>query len=145
MADILHRVTIKARPAKVYAAFTQRKGLAGWWTEDVRGESKVGAVLRFRFGPGRGPDMRVVALRPNRLVKWQCLANGHGDEWINTELTFELEADKQATIVRFSQRRWAVESDFLRYCSQKWATYLLSLKSLVESGAGMPWPNDFEI
>jgi hypothetical protein len=79
--------------------------------------------------------MQVVALKPNRLVKWRCLANTYGDEWINTGFTFDLEADGLATILRFSQRRWAEESDFLRYCSQKWAaTYLLSFKGLVETG-----------
>jgi uncharacterized protein YndB with AHSA1/START domain len=145
MTAILHKIMVKAPPAKAYAALATRKGLAGWWTEDVKGQARVGAVLRFRFGPGRGPDMRVVALKPNRLVRWQCLANSFGDEWINTEISFELETERQSTILRFSQRRWAEESDFLRFCSLKWATYLLGLKSLLEGGSGTPWPRDVEI
>jgi len=48
------------------------------------------------------------------------------------------------TIVRFSHRRWLMESDFLRFCSLKWATFLLSLKHSVEAGRGEPWPRDVE-
>jgi hypothetical protein len=31
------------------------------------------------------------------------------------------------------------------HCSTKWATFLLSLKSLVETGRGAPAPNDVRI
>jgi hypothetical protein len=48
------------------------------------------------------------------------------------------------TIVRFSHRRWMQESDFLRFCSLKWATFLLSLKSLLETGQGAPAPHDID-
>jgi uncharacterized protein YndB with AHSA1/START domain len=36
-------------------------------------------------------------------------------------------------------------SDFFRYCSEKWAVYLVSLKSFVETGRGSPWPHDIPI
>jgi hypothetical protein len=35
--------------------------------------------------------------------------------------------------------------EFMRYSRTKWATYLLSLKSLVEKGKGKPYPNDMDI
>ena len=47
-------------------------------------------------------------------------------------------------MVRFSHRRWMKESDFMRSCSLKWATFLLSLKSFVERGTGAPSPDDIE-
>jgi len=38
MVDILHRVgTQTPSPEKVYDALTTVEGLAGWWTEDVKG------------------------------------------------------------------------------------------------------------
>ena len=88
--------------------------------------------------------MEIVALVPDRMVHWRCRANTWSDEWINTELTFEIESRGEKTTVSFSHRRWLKESDFMRHCSQKWATFLLSLKGLVEQGKGAPAPDDME-
>ena len=144
MAEILHMVSIKGTPAQVYAALTEREGLAGWWTRDCEAQATVGSVAKFRFGKGGGPDMEIVALLPNKFVHWHCRANTWSEEWINTELTFEIEPQGAKTMVRFSHRRWMKESDFMRSCSLKWATFLLSLKSFVERGKGAPSPDDIE-
>ena len=85
-----------------------------------------------------------MALTTNKFVHWRCLANTWGDEWVNTELTFEIEPQGDKTMVRFSHRRWMKESDFLRSCSLKWGTFLMSLKSFVERGKGAPSPHDIE-
>ena len=42
MVDILHRVGATVSPAEVYAALTTTDGLAGWWTEDTKGEGDAG-------------------------------------------------------------------------------------------------------
>jgi hypothetical protein len=56
--DILHKVGIKSSSLDdAYKALTTREGLSGWWTNDTRGEGKVGGVLQFRFGAG-GIDMK---------------------------------------------------------------------------------------
>jgi uncharacterized protein YndB with AHSA1/START domain len=145
VADILHAVSIRGTPQQAYAALTEQSGLAGWWTKDTEAQAKVGSVAKFRFGKGGGPDMEIVALVPDRLVHWRCCSNTWSDEWVNTELTFEIEPRGEKTTVKFSHRRWMQESDFMRHCSQKWATFLLSLKSLVEQGKGAPAPDDMEI
>ena len=56
MVDILHKVGVKSSPDDVYEALTTRDGLAGWWTEDTKGQTDVGGVLEFRFEQG-GFDM----------------------------------------------------------------------------------------
>jgi hypothetical protein len=35
--------------------------------------------------------------------------------------------------------------DFYAHCSMKWATFMLSLKDLLEKGKGRPSPNDLHI
>jgi uncharacterized protein YndB with AHSA1/START domain len=147
MADILHKITIAAPPEKVYAALTEQQGLAGWWTENVSIEPIIGAIGEFRFDDATGPDMEILALQAGKLVHWRCVAKvaSPDDEWIGTEIFFALERDGKGTVLRFSHRRWLEASDFLRYCSLKWATFLLSLKSLLETGRGMPWPRDVRI
>jgi uncharacterized protein YndB with AHSA1/START domain len=142
MADILHRVGVKAPAKKVYTALTQQSGLAGWWTKNTTAEGKVGAILQFRFAGG-GPDMKLKALSRNKRVKWECV--GGPAEWLGTELTFDLKREGNLTIVLFSHRGWKKPTEFFRHCSCKWAYFLLSLKSLVEDGKGTPYPRDRSI
>jgi hypothetical protein len=33
----------------------------------------------------------------------------------------------------------------MHHCSTKWATFLMSIKSLVEAGKGAPYPDDVHI
>src|SRR5580765_3201602 len=121
MADILHLVNIAASPDKVFAALTEQRGLAGWWTEDVKAEPRVGSVAQFRFGDNGGSDMAIVALEPHPLLRWRRVGHLSGEEWIGTELFFELVPGKKCTVLRFSHRRWLEATDFLRFCSVRWA------------------------
>ncbi|HLG98645.1 MAG TPA: SRPBCC domain-containing protein [Bryobacteraceae bacterium] len=143
MPDILHRVGIAASPDKVFAALTEQSGLSGWWTTNVKASPKVGAVNEFRFDAAGFNDMKVEELVPGKRVRWQCV-NG-APEWIGTEVVFDLRQEKGATILLFAQRNWRQPVEFMHYCSTKWATYLLSLKSLCESGKGTPYPDDIDI
>jgi hypothetical protein len=44
--------------------------------------------------------------------------------------------------VLFSHEGWREPNKFMHHCSTKWATFLLSLKDLVEKGEGRPEPMD---
>jgi len=143
MADILHRVAIKAPAAKVFWALSEEEGLGGWWTRNVQASSIVGAVNRFRFDDRGFNDMRVVELLPGKRVKWECVDGAA--EWIRTILTFDLREQDGATMVLFAQRGWKEQVEFMHYCSTKWGVYLLSLKSLCETGRGAPYPDDVDI
>src|SRR5580658_3404090 len=88
MPDILHKVGIKSSsPEDVYAALANVEGLSDWWTSDTRGESKVGGVLKFRFGNG-GFDMKVLELKPGERVLWQVVDGS--EEWLGTKVSFDL-------------------------------------------------------
>ena len=50
MADIRHRVGIAAPAERVYQTLATTDGLSGWWTRDVRGDSRMGGKLEFYFG-----------------------------------------------------------------------------------------------
>ena len=45
----------------------------------------------------------------------------------------------------FKHQGWKEPVEFMHHCSTKWAIYLMSLKSLVETGKGAPDPNDVKI
>ena len=142
MPDILHRVGIKSSLDQVYKALATREGLAAWWTNNTQGESKVGGVLQFRFDAG-GFDMKVLELHPAKRVLWQVV-DGPAD-WIGTKVSFELKQAGDHAIVLFKHQDWKESVEFMHHCSTKWAIYLMSLKSLVETGKGTPNPNDTHI
>jgi uncharacterized protein YndB with AHSA1/START domain len=143
MPDILHRVGINATADRVFAALTEQSGLAGWWTRDVKASQVVGAVNEFRFEDKGFNDMKIVELSPGQRVRWQCV-NG-AKEWIGTEVTFDLREDAGVTVVLFAHRGWREPVEFMHFCSTKWATFLLGLKSLCETGRGAPHPADVDI
>jgi len=145
--EILHRVGIKSSLDAVYQALASREGLAGWWTNNTQGESKVGGMLSFRFEAGGveigGMDMKVLELQPAQQVLWQVL-DGPA-EWIGTRISWELKQDGDYCIVLFKHQGWKEPVEFMHHCSTKWAIFLMSLKSLVETGKGAPNPNDIKI
>jgi uncharacterized protein YndB with AHSA1/START domain len=142
MVDILHKVGILSSPDDVYAALTTVEGLAGWWTDETRGDGTADGVLEFRFAPG-GFDMLVVELAPARHVLWRVVDGP--EEWIGTTISWDLRQDGDYTTVLFKHQGWREPVEFMHHCSTKWAVYLLSLKSLVETGKGAPAPRDVKI
>ena len=81
MADILHRVGIKATTDQVYQALATPEGVAGWWTRDSRGDTEVGGNLSFRFSAEGveigGFQMEILELDPTRRERGEHEA---GDE-----------------------------------------------------------------
>ena len=143
MVDILHRVGIEgSSPEKVYDALATLDGLAGWWTDDVRGSSDVGGVIEFRFPPG-GFDMKVLEQRPAERVLWEVVDGP--EEWVGTTVHWDVRQDGDYTIVMFKHQGWREPVEFMHHCSTKWATYLMSMKAMLETGKGAPSPNDVHI
>ena len=148
MVDIIHRVGIKAPVAKVYAALSTVEGVAGWWTKRTSGSSKIGGKIEVIFHSADGKEiarmtMEVLALDPNKNVHWRFTSGP--EEWVGTDVTFNLSRDGEYTIVLFGHNNWREAIEFTSHCSMKWATFLLSLRELVESGKGKPSPDDLKI
>ncbi len=142
MPDILHRVGIRSSSDDVYQALTAPERLAAWWTNDTQGDGDVGGVLRFRFGAG-GFDMKVVELDHAKRVLWQVIDGPQ--EWIGTKVRWELRQDGDYTILLFKHEDWKEPVEFMHHCSTKWGVFLMSLKSLLETGKGAPDPDDVKI
>jgi hypothetical protein len=147
MVDILHRVGIKSSLSEVHKALATRDGVAAWWTNNTQGESKVGGTLKFRFSAGGadfgGVEVKVLELRPAEVVLWDVVDGP--EEWIGTTISFELKQDGEYSIVLFKHQGWKEPVEFMHHCSTKWAIFLMSLKSLVETGKGAPSPEDIKI
>ena len=141
--DIHHRIGVVSDTTDhVFTALTTVDGLAGWWTRDTTGDASIGGKLELRFIPG-GFDLEVIEVVAGELVRWTVLDGP--DEWIGTTIEFRLSTSGDYTIVNFAHHGFAEWNEFLSHCSTKWASYLLSLKELVETGTGRPSPDDVQI
>jgi uncharacterized protein YndB with AHSA1/START domain len=144
MVDILHRVGISAPPEQVYEAVATTDGLSKWWTNKIEGKSSVGDSLYFFFsGPEPRAIMEVAELEPRRLVRWRCV--GGPDEWVGTDLTFEVKQEGDETVVLFAHANWREPVEFMRHCSTKWGYLLLGLKAGLEGGPYRAYPDDEKI
>ncbi len=118
-------------------------GLADWWTTRTKGSGDVlDGVLEFRFDGG-GFDMKVIELVPEKRVHWEVV--GGPEEWIGTHVEWELSQAEGFTVILFRHEGWRDPVEFMYSCSTKWATFLMSLKSLIETGTGAPDPRDVKI
>lgn len=149
MVDILHRVGAKASIEKTYDALATPEGVAAWWTADTSGAAGVGASMKTDFTVAAtgeyigGFELTVEELIPNQRVAWRV--TGGPEEWIGTQIGFDLTSEDDYTVVNFAHTGWREPVEFMAHCSTKWATYLLSLKSYVEVGTGSPAPHDTQI
>jgi hypothetical protein len=87
--------------------------------------------------------MKVLELHPAELVLWEVV--GGPAEWIGTNIRWELKRQGDYCIVLFQHQGWKEPVEFMHHCSTKWAIFLMSLKSLLETGKGAPSPDDVQI
>ena len=147
MVDIIHRIGIKAPLPKVLEAVSTVAGVAGWWTRDTTGTSGQGGSMRARFADPAGKEIGSMTFDVTKVdagsVRWR-VTDGP-PEWIGTDMTFDLSQQDDQTVLIFGHRNWKEAVDFTAHCSMKWATFLLSLRALAETGAGQPSPVDLKI
>ena len=128
----------------MYQAVATREGVARWWTRDVRGDAAVGAKLEFFFGtPEPAAVMEVTEQVPSRRVVWRCVQGP--DEWVGTDVIFDLKTADDQTVVVFSHAGWREPAEFMHHCSTKWGYFMLSLKAGLEGRGYTAYPDDLKI
>lgn len=147
MADIIHRIGIQASLPHVHAALSTVEGIAGWWTRDASGSTAADGSVEVRFadtdGKEKGRMTFTVVAESEQRIRWRFTTGP--EEWLGTEVTFDLGQDGAMTLILFGHRNWAEPVEFMAHCSMKWAVFLLSLRQLLETGRGRPAPEDLKI
>jgi uncharacterized protein YndB with AHSA1/START domain len=140
MKTILHTCDVRSGTAEaVFRALTTERGLAGWWTTRVEAGTSVGGLIKFTFGATFNPVMEITAIDNSRSVEWKCVG-GH-DPWLDNRFRFEVEPRGDGAVLFFRQE-YAQElsnEEYGRY-NYNWGYYLESLRLLVETGTGKPYP-----
>lgn len=143
MPDILHLMQIDAPPERVFAAIATEEGVRNWWTRDADLEPAAGGAGAFRFhGGARFTRVRVDELTPPGRVGWTVTESNVPGGWPGTRIGFELlRAEAGGTVVAFAHRGFAEADDDYARVSTGWAWFLISLRQLVETGTGSPYPD----
>ena len=137
MASIDHMFHIDAPIEKVFRAITSIEGLQTWWTTGASGETQVGGTITFPFADEAMCVMNVHSKENNKTLAWKCVEGP--DDWVGTELSFELASVSGKTRVRFTHGGWKQQNDFFANCNFSWGKYLRSLRQLCETGKGAPF------
>lgn len=140
-ASILHQVGIDTTPAKVFNAIASLDGISHWWTS-ATGCCGLNKTLSLHFGEHL-MKMQITELQTNQLLKWRCTSGN--EQWVNTEISFELEATDNQVLLDFSHTGWQEQTPLFRHCNTKWAVFMVSLKKYLEDGKGLPYPYDIQI
>ena len=134
--DIVHSVDIRTTPDRLYEAITTQKGLAGWWTPQVKAEPMMGALNEFHF-VGTTLKFRVDKLEPARHVTWSSVQVP--PDWEGTQVLFDITPGDDTVNLRFSHTGFASPGGSFGVTSYSWAQYLRSIKLLLETGEGEPF------
>ena len=135
MPEIRHNVIIKTTPAKVYEAITTQEGLANWWAKQTIAKPEIEFVNIFTFGTFRN-EMKITILNPNKRVEWKCINSI--EEWIDTNILFDLQEKERHTLLRFTHSGWRAVTDTFAGCNYDWGRFMTSLKLFCETGTGTP-------
>lgn len=142
MSDILHMLQIHAPREEVYAAIATADGIRDWFSRDADLDSRMGGSGEIRFAERtRVIKLEVEELEPPARIVWKVLSAAM-PTWANTNVEFKLGADGTGTLLHFAQRGFGEMDDFLAMSATAWASFLFSLKQYLETGQGMPHPDD---
>jgi len=140
MFTIAHQVWIAAPAKAVYQAITTSEGVSKWWIKDCTLKQEVGFVNIFRMNGEVHDKMKIVDLKPNAYVEWECV-NENG-LWTGTHLSFQIIEKHNVCILNFKHSKWPEMTEFFTICNFHWARHLLMLKALCEMGDNQLFANE---
>jgi uncharacterized protein YndB with AHSA1/START domain len=139
--DFTIEFSVDQTPAEVFAAITN---VRGWWSEGVEGGTEqLGDRFVYRHGDIHSTLMELVDVVPDQRVEWQCLEaflnfTADPEEWTGTKVRFEVAANGAGTDFRFTHVGLSPDVECFDVCSNAWAFYIGSLRSLIATGQGRP-------
>jgi uncharacterized protein YndB with AHSA1/START domain len=137
MPDILHKFQIAAPPAKVFDAFCSPEGLNSWWTLRCNGRPEKGELYNFYFAPEYDWFAEVIHVIPGKELTWKM--TGAMEDWMETQVGFQLAPDEKGTAVLFFHSDWKEPSDHFAITNYCWGQLLNGLKQYVENGKIIPF------
>jgi uncharacterized protein YndB with AHSA1/START domain len=139
MARIVFELDIEAPPDRIVDALDTERGIAGWWTRDVKFAGGPGTTMTLGFPVAPRPfELRVDEVSEQR-VRWSSVGE-FPPHWQGTEVAWTMRPSDNgdATTVHFAHDGWASDEGPLPNAAMTWGTLMTSLKRYVETGTGTP-------
>ena len=134
-------------PQSPQAAFAAVLDVRGWWSGNIDGPTdELGADFSYRYQDIHYTKQQIIDLVPDGSVVWQVLEadlnfTEDRDEWVGTQIRFEVVPVPDGTEVRFNHVGLSPEMECYDKCSNAWGFYInSSLRNLITCGAGAPNP-----
>lgn len=144
MNRIRHRVGIKTSTRAAYEAVHRPERLAGWWAAAAKGETAIGSRLTLDFPGYPSHVWEITELVPDESVVMNIRSGP--EPWEGSVLSFDIsEARHQVWVTLTHDTPTTLCPEAFQYFQTKWPMFLVSLKALLETGEGMPYPNDIAI
>ncbi len=127
-------------PARVFAALTQPKLLAGWFAPRAEVELRKGGTYRLEWAPGAAMKGKVRSVEaPSKLViAWHDRPKG--PKAFDTVARFRLKRKGRGTLLHLRHEGFRSGKNWVWLFGQVesgWAYYLMNLKSVLEHGVDL--------
>src|SRR4051794_8597271 len=139
MARIVFELEIEAQPDRIVDALDTERGIAGWWTRDVKFPGGLGSTMTLGFPVAPRPfELRVDEVSDQR-VRWSSVGE-FPPHWQGTEVVWTMRQTDNGggTTVHFAHDGWASDEGPLPNAAMTWGILMTSLKRYVETGNGTP-------
>ena len=140
--DFTAAFTVKQTPEEVFVAVNN---VRAWWSGNVEGETDaLDAEFTYRYQDVHYTKQKITEFVPDKKVVWhieEAFLNftAEPDEWVGTDIIFEITPQGDGTELRFSHRGLVPEFECYEACSSAWGFYVNgSLKRLITTGEGEP-------
>jgi len=147
--DFATTFVVDQTPEEAFAAITD---VRGWWSGDIDGSTdQLGAEFTYRYQDVHYSKQTITEFVPGKKVVWRVFDaylnfTDDPNEWIGTDITFEVVRNGDHTEVTFTHRGLVPEFECFDKCSNAWAFYINnSLRSLITTGRGAPNPTENRI
>jgi hypothetical protein len=135
---------VSKSPEEVFDAINN---VRGWWSQAIDGDTdRPGAEFHYHYQDVHRCSFKITEFVPSKKVVWHVLDNHFNfikdkNEWIGTDVVFEIEQKGDQTEVRFTHVGLVPDYECYDVCSNAWGGYITnSLRNLITTGKGQPNP-----
>ena len=133
--------SVDKTPQEVFDAINN---VRGWWSGEILGSAdKVGAEFTYRYGDVHLSKQKVTEHVPGKKVVWHVtdaeLSFDKKDEWVGTDIVFEIAKKGDKTEVHFTHVGLVPSFECYVDCSTAWSTLVRgNLRRLITTGKTQP-------
>jgi uncharacterized protein YndB with AHSA1/START domain len=139
-SDYTTEFVVERTPHDVYEAIND---IPAWWMTHIHGSnSAVGDEFSFEVPGVHACTMRVAQLVPDRRIVWRVTRSNmtfvaEPEEWVGTDITFEVIPDGDGSRVRFTHLGLSPSDGCYEVCSSAWDHSIrTSLHASLATGVG---------